>query len=459
MAIRFILLNKKYIYISLLTFLFVIGLSTKSIKAVTYNSSLFPVGYQGSSKEKVVFYSRTLKYEDNYYLEGATLEVTDDSHEDYVIVTFRHYVGHSGDDSHSNYMVVPCAFYIDDKKVAEWFISGYDNAKESEYKTGYRFRNTYRCIYAKEGIKVKRGKTVRLSAYDVGTSNETVSPLIWSKDYIYEYPLYSLDISTVLNGEQVQFDVGTFDVYIDNQLKGNDISSFQNFVYYKQNFEIKDIQNQKGYRYDSFLEGNNKGTVTMDTKCILDFRRNEYSFCIDFDHNLYGKTYKEGARVMLFDIYKNGVLLQKDADDFYTSSSFYNDVYVIKNIRYKNRCGYNGIDSNSLTYKYYQGEINIVHDIEDDMKLSINTLCFDESKQPAYIRYISLDTLSTLYKESLWRNNHSYINALNETLNNSIPKYSFYLSNEEINILKNKKLIPSVLSNQTIWEFVYESNN
>ena len=155
----------------------------------------------------------------------------------------------------------------------------------------------------------------------------------------------------------------------------------------------------------------------------------------------------------------NGVLIHKDADDFYTFTSCYNDVYVIKNIRYKDRCGYSGIDSNALTYKYYQGEITLVHDVEDDVILSINTLCFDEAKKPAYIRFISLDTLSTLYKESLWRNNLSYKDTLNQSLNNNKAKYSFYLSHEKINDLKDKQLVPSALSNLNMWESIYEGNN
>ena len=459
MVIRSIFFNKFIkVMTVLIVIIFILGMNMKMNFALTYNSSLFPAGYQGGEKEKVVFYSRTLKYEDNYYLEGATLEVTDDTHPQYVTVTFRHYVGHSGDHQHSNYMVVPCAFYIDDKLEAQWFVSGYDNTKNSEYKEGHRFRNTYRCVYTKEGIRVKRGKTIRLSAYDVGESVETVSPLIWSKDYIYEYPLYELDVSLTLNGKGIDKDVGTFDVYIDHQLKADNVSAFHMPLYYNQSYEIKDINAKAGYSFKKFLKGQQKGTISKDVTCVLDFMIDDYVFKVDFDYNKYGETYQNGARVKMFDIYKNGELLMKDTDDFITHQSHYQDVYLIKNIRYKERCGYSGIDSEASQMKYYNGEISLIHDQEKDIVLSINTLYFYESDSYGSIRFIDIDTLYSLRQESLWVKDDMYKKVLNESLNSHTPIYSFSCDEAMMKSLKDINIKPSYETNQKVWGLINENN-
>lgn len=429
---------KKYI-LSFILFIFVICISSKSIYAIEYNSSIFPIGYQGSDKETVVFYSKTLKYDDNYYLEGATLEVTDDSHKDYVIVTFRHYVGHSGDNTHSNYMVVPCAFYIDDEPVCQWFISGYDHKEGSQYSTGYRFRNTYRCIYVKEGIKVPRGRTIRLSAYDVGKDDETVAPLIWSRDYIYEYPSYSFNINFKLDNVLSNHcnSYATFDVYIDNKLVYDDITTLNTRLYYNQIYEIKDIKVNKGKQFNKSESYNIKGTIKNDTESLLVFSTKVYDLSIVFDYNQFGRTYNEGARIKSFDLYKNGKLIGKNLNNYIKQNSCYNDTYIIKNIVYRDYCGYKDIDTQASS-SYYNGEIHLKHDIDQNCILSINTLLFTNQSKQFSIRFISQDYLITLNKNSIW--NTRYSTVLNNSLTNKIPLYKHQLSNTIIQSVQQSDL-------------------
>ncbi len=440
-------------YLSLCICLLFICMNTKNAYAITYNSSLFPVGYQGSDREKVVFYSRTLKYEDNYYLEGATLEVTDDSHPEYVIVTFRHYVGHSGDNVHSNYMVVPCAFYVNDQKVAQWFISGYDNKEGSQYKKGYRFRNTYRLVYTKEGIKIPRGETIRLSAYDVGTSDETVSPLIWSKDYYYDLPLYHLTISSSLDEKQTKEKLCTFDVFIDNEKMADDVSSYDSYVYHNQTYEIKDLKEEKGISFDKVIKGSLKEKMKEDKDVELGFKKDVYSFRVVFDQNQYGTSYDKGARVKSFDVYKNGQLAVKNASE-YEGHSYYNDTYSIKNIIYKERAGYKDYTCDTKSVTYFNGDLNILHDIESDCTLSINTLLFDVPDKVAYIRFIDKETLSTLYEKSIWNKDSNYRTLLNNSLHSTNAKYTYKLDKQTIKTIKQNQFKPSTKSNKDLLDYL-----
>ena len=164
----------------------------------------------------------------------------------------------------------------------------------------------------------------------------------------------SLDVNGILDGvsSQTTGNYGTFDVYIDNVLKADDVNDYSNTkLSAGTKYKITDIKENDGYSYDgnAVIEGTISTGNTSTVKLI-------YNSCLLEVRGFLDNQFKDTLSYYgTFDVVVDGWTFCHSFDQTLPKGTN----YEIKNIKANNGYNFNGVYSGSLTGTIGSGITNI----------------------------------------------------------------------------------------------------
>ena len=150
-------------------------------------------------------------------------------------------------------------------------------------RTGYTFTGWT----VTEGNSIISGNTLTMG------SDDTTIIANW------QINMYLLDINGLLDGIETENinNYGTFDLYIDGELIGNDIIDYHNLLPYGTRYEIKDIKASSNKIYNGVSLGNLSGTLQGASSVRLSFTTNSYNLSVNLNGGSTNQTFKQTYKV------------------------------------------------------------------------------------------------------------------------------------------------------------------
>ena len=187
--------------------------------------------------------------------------------------------------------------------------------------------------YAIKGAKVTAGHTyngITSSSAALSGTVKTNTTVVLS----FTTNTYKLNVNGLLDGVSKgnTSGYGTFDVYIDKELKANNVTDYSATLKYGTAYVIKDIKAITGHTYNGLASGSSavSGTVKAAVTPVLSFSTESYTVDVNGVINNLIQNNINGYGT--FDVYIDGVLDSDDVNDF-NKKIKYGSKYTVTDIK------------------------------------------------------------------------------------------------------------------------------
>ena len=158
------------------------------------------------------------------------------------------------------------------------------------------------------------------------------------------------------------FNYATVDVYINGELKADDVSYYYVGWPVGTTYEIKDIKANPGYAYVGIHNGTLSGTIGADhANVAFDFATVHYLDLSSYLDEAYSGNLGDYGTV---DVYINGVLVKDDVTDYYAELPV-GTTYEIKDAKPRAGRSYNGIRAGTRTGSIGSENVAVVFDFSN----------------------------------------------------------------------------------------------